>query len=112
MMTENEKAEVASSTPLVPEVVLEELLDRVDAEGAELLGPDGLLSQVTKAVLERALDEELTDHLGYDRHDPVGRGSGNSRNGTSPKVVLAEAGAVDLDVPRDRNGDFEPVIVP
>ena len=112
MMTENEKAEVASSTPLVPEDVLEELLDRVDAEGAELLGPDGLLSQVTKAVLERALDEELTDHLGYDRHDPVGRGSGNSRNGASPKVVLTEAGAVDLDVPRDRNGDFEPVIVP
>jgi transposase-like protein len=101
-----------SSTPLVPEDVLEELLDRVDAEGAELLGPDGLLSQVTKAVLERAMDEELTDHLGYDRHDPVGRGSGNSRNGTSPKVVLTEAGAVDLDVPRDRNGDFDPVIVP
>ena len=111
MMTENEKAAV-SSTPLVPEDVLEELLDRVDAEGAELLGPDGLLSQVTKAVLERAMDEELTDHLGYDRHDPVGRGSGNSRNGTSPKVVLTEAGAVDLDVPRDRNGDFDPVIVP
>ena len=111
MMTENEKAEVASSTPLVSEDVLEELLDRVEAEGAELLGTDGLLSQVTKAVLERALDEELTDHLGYDKHDPAGRGSGNSRNGTSPKVLLTEAGAVDLDVPRDRNGEFEPVIV-
>ncbi len=111
MMTENEKAEVASSTPLVSEDVLEELLDRVEAEGAELLGTDGLLSQVTKAVLARALDEELTDHLGYDKHDPAGRGSGNSRNGTSPKVLLTEAGAVDLDVPRDRNGEFEPVIV-
>ena len=84
MMTENEQGEVASSTPLVPDDVLDGLMDRVDAEGAELLGPDGLLSQVTKAVLERALDEELTDHLGYDRHDPVGRGSGNSRNGTTP----------------------------
>ena len=112
MMTENEQGEVASSTPLVSDDVLDGLMDRVDAEGAELLGPDGLLSQVTKAVLERALDEELTDHLGYDRHDPVGRGSGNSRNGTTPKVLLTEAGAVDLDVPRDRNGEFEPVIVP
>lgn len=112
MMTENNEGEVASSTPLVPDDVLDGLMDRVDAEGAELLGPDGLLSQVTKAVLERALDEELTGHLGYDKHDPVGRGSGNSRNGTSPKVVLTEAGAVDLDVPRDRNGEFDPVIVP
>ncbi|MFV1963311.1 MAG: IS256 family transposase [Acidimicrobiia bacterium] len=85
---------------------------QVESEGAELLGPDGLLSQVTKAVLERALDEELTGHLGYDKHDPVGRGSGNSRNGTSPKVLLTEAGAVDLDIPRDRNGGFEPKIVP
>ncbi len=85
---------------------------RVDAQGAELLGPDGLLSHVTKAVLERAMEEELTGHLGYDKHDPAGRGSGNSRNGTTPKVVLTEAGAIDLDVPRDRNGDFEPVIVP
>lgn len=72
-------------------------------EGAELLGAAGLLSQVTKALLERALDEELTGHLGYER-DPAGRGSGNSRNGTSPKVVLTDVGAVDLDVPRDRNG--------
>ena len=114
MMTENESGQAgeASSTPLVPDDVLDELMGRVDAEGAELLGPDGLLSQVTKAVLERALDEELTDHLGYVRHDPAGRGSGNSRNGKTPKVVLTEAGAVDLDVPRDRNGEFEPRIVP
>jgi transposase-like protein len=62
--------------------------------------------------LERALDEELTDHLGYDKHDPVGRGSGNSRNGTSSKVLLTEAGAIGLEIPRDRNGDFEPRIVP
>ena len=76
------------------------------------MGPDGLLSQVTKAVLERVLDEELTGHLGYDKHDPAGRGSGNSRNGTSAKVLLTEAGAIGLDIPRDRNGDFEPKIVP
>ena len=110
MDTENEVKE--SSTPLVPVEVLDGLMAQVEAEGAELLGPDGLLSQVTKAVLERVLDEELADHLGYDKHDPVGRGSGNSRNGTSPKVLLTEAGALDLDIPRDRNGDFEPKIVP
>jgi len=110
MSEENEVTE--SSTPLVPVEVLDGLMAQVEVEGAELLGPDGLLSQVTKAVLERVLDEELTDHLGYDKHDPVGRGSGNSRNGTSPKVLLTEIGAVDVDVPRDRNGDFEPKLVP
>jgi transposase-like protein len=67
----------ADGTPLVSEDVLDELMGRVEAEGAELLGPDGLLSQVTKAVLERALNEELTDELGYEKHDPAGRGSGN-----------------------------------
>jgi hypothetical protein len=77
----------------------------------ELLGPDGLLSQVTKAVLERALAEEMTGHLGYEKHDPAGRGSGNSRNGASGKTVLTDIGAVDVAVPRDRNGSFEPQIV-
>ena len=110
MNTENEVTE--TSTPLVPVEVLDGLMAQVESEGAELLGPDGLLSQVTKAILERALDEELTDHLGYDKHDAAGRGSGNSRNGTSSKVLLTEAGAIDLDIPRDRNGDFEPKIVP
>jgi len=108
----NEVEDQVSSTPLVPVEVLDELMAQVEAEGAELLGPDGLLSQVTKAVLERALGEELTHYLGYEKHDPVGRGSGNSRNGTSSKVVLTDIGAVDVDIPRDRNGDFEPVIVP
>ena len=112
MTAETEKTGPGSSTPLVPDEVLDELMARVDAEGAELLGPEGLLSQVTKAVLERALDEELTDHLGYERHDPAGRGSGNSRNGTTPKTVLTDIGGIDLDVPRDRNGAFSPRIVP
>jgi len=113
MDTENENEQVdVASAPLVSDDVLDELMARVDAQGAELLGPDGLLSHVTKAVLERAMAEELTGHLGYDKHDPAGRGSGNSRNGTTPKVVLTEAGAIDLDVPRDRNGEFEPIIVP
>jgi transposase-like protein len=97
--------------PMIDEQLADELLARAQAQGAELLGPDGLLSQVTKAVLERALGEELTEHLGYDKHDPAGRGSGNSRNGTTPKRLLTEVGGIDLDVPRDRGGSFEPKIV-
>jgi putative transposase len=97
--------------PLVDEELADQLLGRAQAEGAELLGPDGLLSQVTKAVLERALAEEMTGHLGYEKHDPAGRGSGNSRNGTTGKTVLTDVGAVDLAVPRDRAGSFEPQIV-
>ncbi len=92
-----------------------ELVDRLleqAGEGADLLGPDGLLSALTKSVLERALDAELTDHLGYERGDPGGRGSGNSRNGSSGKTVHTDVGSVRLDVPRDRNGTFEPAIVP
>src|ERR1700733_15372882 len=97
--------------PLIDEQLADQLLGKAQAEGVELLGPDGLLSQVTKAVLERALGEEMTAHLGYEKHDPAGRGSGNSRNGTTPKTVLTDVGAVDLVVPRDRNGSFDPKIV-
>ena len=74
--------------PLVDPALADELLAKAEAQGVELLGPDGLLSQVTKAVLERALGEELTAHLGYEKHDPAGRGSGNSRNGRTPKTLL------------------------
>src|SRR5438034_1420419 len=97
--------------PLVDEQLADQLLGKAQEQGVELLGPDGLLSQVTKAVLERALTEEMTGHLGYDKHDPAGRGSGNSRNGTTGKTVLTDIGAVDLAVPRDRAGTFEPQIV-
>jgi transposase-like protein len=97
--------------PLVDDQLADELLGRAQAEGVELLGPDGLLSQVTKAVLERALGEEMTHHLGYEKHDPAGRGSGNSRNGSTGKRLLTEVGDVDLQVPRDRNGSFTPRIV-
>jgi transposase-like protein len=97
--------------PMIDEQLADQLLGRAQAEGVELLGPDGLLSQVTKAVLERALAEEMTEHLGYEKHDPAGRGSGNSRNGTTGKTLLTDVGAVDLVVPRDRNGSFDPKIV-
>jgi putative transposase len=89
----------------------EALIAQAREQGIELLGEGGLLKQMTKAVLERALAEELTDHLGYEVGDPAGNGSGNSRNGYTPKKLLTEAGTVDLDVPRDRNGTHEPMIV-
>ena len=88
------------------------LVARARSEGTELVGPDGLLSGLTKRVLETALEEELTDHLGYEPHDPAGHHSGNSRNGTRAKTVLTEVGPVSVEVPRDRAGTFEPVIVP
>lgn len=77
-MTENNVQNPGVSRPSVSDEVIDELMARVDADGAELLGPDGLLNQMTKAGLERALDEELADHLGYEKGDPTGRGSGNS----------------------------------
>jgi transposase-like protein len=100
-----------ASRPVVDEELADQLLARAQTEGVELLGPDGLLSQVTKAVLERALAEEMTEHLGYEKHDPAGRGSGNSRNGTTGKTLLTDVGGVELEVPRDRNGTFAPRIV-
>jgi len=96
----------------VPTELIDELMAKVKTNSIELLGDGGLIAQFAKRILERALDEELTEELGYERGDPAGRGSGNSRNGTTPKTVLTEVGAVDLDVPRDRNGVFEPTIVP
>ena len=91
--------------PLIDEQLADQLLGKAQAEGVELLGPDGLLSQVTKAVLERALAEEMTGHLGYEKHDPAGRGSGNSRNGTTAKTLLTDVGAVELAVPStERSG--------
>jgi len=94
---------------LVDDALADELIARAEAEGIELLGPGGLLRQMTKAVLERALNEELTGHLGYERHERAG--GGNARNGTTPKRLITEAGTVELDVPRDRAGTFAPQIV-
>lgn len=111
MADKDEAAAYVADDEMVDEVV-ERLLDKADASGAALLGEGGLLTEITRAVLERALEAEMSEHLGYERGDPAGHGSGNSRNGTSPKTVLTDAGAVTLAVPRDRNGDFEPRLVP
>jgi len=98
--------------PVIDDAVLERLIDQIDAEGLELLGPDGILSELTSRIMNRALAVEMADHLGYEKGDPAGWGSGNNRNGSYPKTVLTDAGGVDIEVPRDRNGNFEPVLVP
>jgi len=92
-----------------------ELIDKLLAnyKGPEdLIGEQGLLKELTKALIERAMHAELTHHLGYEKHDPSGRGSGNSRNGCSKKTLQGEFGETVIEVPRDRNGSFQPQIVP
>ncbi|KFU75262.1 IS256 family transposase, partial [Amycolatopsis lurida] len=93
------------------EQLVEQLLNRAKARGLKLTGEGGVLQQLTKRLLESALDGEIADHLGYDKHDPAGRGTGNSRNGTRSKTVLTDVGPVQVDVPRDRDASFEPKIV-
>jgi transposase-like protein len=87
------------------------LVDRARGDGLKLTGEGGLLQQLTKRVLESALDGEITDHVGYDKHDPAGRGSGNTRNGSRNKTVLTDVGPVEVRVLRDAAGTFEPQIV-
>jgi putative transposase len=108
----SESAVTAGSSEVPLEQLATELVARAERDGVGLVGPGGLLAGLTKNVLESALEGEFTEHVGYDAHDPAGRGSGNSRNGTRSKTVLTEIGPVEIDVPRDRNGTFEPVIVP
>jgi putative transposase len=92
-----------------------EILDQILAGGSlkpeDLAGEGGLFRRLKKALLERALGAELTHHLGYEKGDPAGRGTGNSRNGTSSKALLTDDGEIEIEVPRDRAGTFEPVIV-
>src|SRR5918999_1689590 len=92
--------------------LLDHLMSKVDDDGLALTGESGLLPELVKAVYERGLQAELTGHLGYEKGDPAGRGSPNSRNGTTPKTLATEVGDIRLDVPRDRAGSFEPRLVP
>jgi putative transposase len=92
--------------------LLDELMNRVDDGGLALTGEGGFIPEMIKAVLERGLQAELTSHLGYEKGDPAGRGSPNSRNGTTPKTLAAEVGDVALAVPRYRAGTFEPRLIP
>lgn len=92
--------------------MIDALLADAKITGTPLDGVDGLLNQMTKAVIERALAAEITHDLGYERDDPAGVGTGNSRNGFSTKTIATTNGPITIDVPRDRNGTFEPKIVP
>ncbi len=101
----------AGEPKLVSDEFARRLVAQAREEGIDVAGDAGLLGQMMKSVLEAALAEELTDHLGYEHGDGAGRGLGNSRNGSTPKMLLTEAGPVELETPRDRAGSLEPQIV-
>ena len=121
-MTNASKAVSAegSEVPLARRVVndlmdaglMDDVLARIDAQDLRLTGEGGFLPEIVKAVLERGLQAEMTEHLGYEKHDPAGRGSPNSRNGSTSKTLSSEVGRVGVDTPRDRAGTFEPRLVP
>jgi putative transposase len=117
MIAEVDTDAVVKREPARPDVdgvdaqLVAQLVEQARAAGLQLTGDGGLLQQLTKRVLEAALDGEITDHLGYDKGDPAGNNGGNSRNGVRGKTVLTEVGPVDIAVPRDRDGTFEPQIV-
>ncbi|MDX3426872.1 IS256 family transposase, partial [Streptomyces sp. ME02-6985-2c] len=116
MTSDNAEPEAVEPSKAVPakavdDQLIDELVGRAQAEGLQLAGEGGLLQQLTKRLLESALEGEITDHLGYDKHDPAGKNGGNSRNGKRSKTVLTDVGPVEITVPRDRDGSFEPKIV-
>jgi putative transposase len=113
MTAVTDESKTAGGVPAdgVGEQLARQLVERARSQGLDLTGPDGLLRRVTKLVLEGALEGELTDHLGYGKHEPAGKDGGNSRNGKRAKTVLTDVGPVQIEVPRDRDGSFEPRIV-
>src|SRR4029453_13960251 len=116
-MTEDKRSEVETAARalrrgLFSDELLDQLMSRVDEGGVALTGAGGFLPELVKAVLERGMGAELADHLGYEKGDPAGRGSGNSRNGTTPKRVGTEVGDIGLDQPRDRDSTFASGVVP
>jgi transposase-like protein len=95
--------------------IIDQLLDNINFKGLtqdEVVGQDGIIKQLTGRILQRALEAEMTEHLGYEKHSNSGDNNGNSRNGHTEKTVLLENQSTTIEVPRDRNGSFEPVIVP
>src|SRR3954451_16702102 len=94
----------------LPDEVVDGLLAGAKTEG-EIFGPGGVFSQLTRRLVERAVEVELTDHLGYERHREPPGGAGNTRNGSTPKTLLTDHGPVEIETPRDRDGSFEPKIV-
>jgi len=113
LMDMSPSSKEASAQPSTEELeTARELVRQARSRGVALTGPDGLLKALTKTVIETALDEEMSEHLGYDKHERVGRNRGNSRNGKRSKTLLTDSsGHVEIEMPRDRDGTFEPVIV-
>jgi len=97
--------------PELPDELIDELLAGARTP-EEITGPDGLLQRLTKRLVERAMDAELTEHLGYERGQAPPGGIGNARNGITPKTIHTTQGSVRVEQPRDRTGSFEPRIVP
>ena len=102
---------VSEAASVMDQELAQQLVDRAKAEGVKLTGPGGLLGDLTKRVLEAGLEGEMDGHLGYAKHTVEGRDGGNSRNGTRTKTVITDVGTVDIEVPRDRDGTFDPAIV-
>ena len=100
-----------ASAPMVDRALVAQLVGDAQRQGLSVDGEGGLLAELTRLVLESALEGEITDHLGYDKHEKGASADGNARNGTRPKTVLTKAGPVTIDVPRDRAGTFTPKIV-
>ena len=95
----------------VPDELLSRLLANYQ-KPEDLIGENGLLKQLTKLMVEKALDAEMTEHLGHERHEPVANAAGNTRNGRSRKILKGEFGELPIEIPRDRDGTFEPKLVP
>ena len=109
---ERRRAAREAAQRLTASGALDELFERIDAGEVELQGRDGLIQQLIKTGLERGLNAELSDHLGYELGDPAAAVFPNSRNGSYPKTVASQVGDVELDIPRDRDGTFSPTLVP
>ncbi|MFF8848286.1 transposase [Streptomyces sp. NPDC015127] len=103
--------EAAAEACAVDDQLVGMLVERARAEGLQLPGEGGLLQQLTKRVLESALEDEITDHLGYEKHDGAGKNGGNSRNGKRSKTVLTDVGLLEIALPRDTDRSFEPQLV-
>jgi len=105
-----DSAELRLPSSIDPSIA-ERLVEQARTDGVDLVGPGGLLGELTKQILETGLEVELDEHLGYDKHAPEGRNGGNSRNGVRSKTVITDVGPVEIDTPRDRDGSFEPKTV-
>ncbi|WP_435114004.1 transposase, partial [Nocardiopsis synnemataformans] len=107
----SDKTQVKTDTGRSDEDLVAELMAKAKAEGIDLVGENGLLSRLTKTTLENVLEAEMDTHLGYAKHERSTNGDGNARNGKRSKTLTTEAGPVQVEVPRDRDGSFEPQIV-